>query len=337
MNAWFSLFASLVIVVGLVLVALLGTGSVGLYSVFGIAIPYVAMAIFVLGVLYRVWGWAKTPVPFRIPTTCGQGKSLPWIKADNLESPYNMWGLLGRMALEVLLFRSLFRNTKAELREGPRVTYGSAKWLWLAGILFHYSFLIIVIRHLRFFIEPVPVPIELLSSMDGFFQILLPTVFISDLLFLFGATFLFLRRVVLPQVRYISLPADFFPLFLILAIATSGILMRNVYKVDIPSVKLLILSLFTLHPDVAAAQLVHNPIFFIHLFLVSVLIAYIPFSKIMHAGGVFLSPTRNLANVNRSERYVNPWNYPVKVHTYAEYEDEFRPKMKEAGIPVDKE
>ncbi len=57
----------------------------------------------------------------------------------------------------------------------------------------------------------------------------------------------------------------------------------------------------------------------------------------MHAGGVFLSPTRNMANTNRMERYVNPWNYPVKVHSYAEYEDDFREKMKEAGIPVDKE
>jgi hypothetical protein len=53
--------------------------------------------------------------------------------------------------------------------------------------------------------------------------------------------------------------------------------------------------------------------------------------------GVFLSPTRNLANNNRSVRHVNPWNYPVKVHTYEEYEEEFREFMKDAGIPVEKE
>jgi nitrate reductase gamma subunit len=334
MNAWFSLFASLFIVVGLVLVALLGTGSIGLYSVFGIVIPYLAIAVFFVGVLYRMWGWAKTPVPFCIPTTCGQGKSLPWIKADNLESPYNKWGVIGRMALEVLLFRSLFRNTKAELREGPRVTFGSTKWLWLAGILFHYSFLIIVIRHLRFFIEPIPSFVELISSVDGFFQILLPTLFLTDIAFLLGVTYLFVRRVLLPQIRYISLPADFFPLFLILGIGITGILMRNVWKVDLLSVKQLAMGLFTFHPVIPAGI---SSIFFVHLFLVSVLIAYLPFSKIMHAGGVFLSPTRNLANTNRAERYVNPWNYPVKTHTYEEYEDEFRAKMKEAGIHVDKE
>ena len=78
-------------------------------------------------------------------------------------------------------------------------------------------------------------------------------------------------------------------------------------------------------------------IFYIHLFLVSALLAYFPMSKLMHMAGVFLSPTRNLANNNRAVRHVNPWNYPVKVHTYEEYEDEFRDKMKSVGIPVEKE
>ena len=179
MNAWTSLFASLIAVIALVLVALFGVGAIGLDTLFGVVIPYVAIAVFVLGIIYRIVSWAKVPVPFRIPTTCGQGKSLPWIKADNLESPYNTWGVIGRMALEVLLFRSLFRNTKAELREGPTLTYGSAKWLWLGGIAFHYAFLTVLVRHIRFFVEPIPYPVELLSSVDGFFQILVPTIFLT--------------------------------------------------------------------------------------------------------------------------------------------------------------
>jgi nitrate reductase gamma subunit len=334
MNAWTSLFASLIAVIALVLVALFGVGAIGLDTLFGVVIPYVAIAVFVLGIIYRIISWAKVPVPFRIPTTCGQGKSLPWIKADNLESPYNTWGVIGRMALEVLLFRSLFRNTKAELREGPTLTYGSAKWLWLGGIAFHYAFLTVLVRHIRFFVEPIPYPVELLSSVDGFFQILVPTIFLTDIALLAAATFLFLRRVFTPQLRYISLAADFFPLLLILGIAISGVLMRNVWKVDLLMVKQLAMGLFTLHPIVPQGI---NPIFYVHLFLVSVLLVYFPFSKLMHAGGVFMSPTRNMANVNRMERYVNVWNYPVKVHSYAEYEDDFREKMKEAGIPVDKE
>ena len=77
-------------------------------------------------------------------------------------------------------------------------------------------------------------------------------------------------------------------------------------------------------------------VFYIHLFFVSVLLAYFPFSKLMHLGGIFLSPTRNLTTDTRANRHVNPWNYPVPVHTYEEYEDEFRDKMIEVGLPVDK-
>lgn len=334
MNALFSLVSALIAVAALVAISWFGVGAIGLDSVFGVIIPYIALAIFIIGVVYRIVDWARVPVPFRIPTTCGQGKSLPWIKADNLDCPYNTWGVIGRMFLEVFLFRSLFRNSKAQLREGPRAVYASAKWLWLLGIMFHYSFLIIVLRHFRFFMEPIPSFVEAIASVDGFFQIMVPTVFISDLLFLGAVTLLFFRRVALPQVRYISLPADYFALFLILGIGISGVLMRNFFKVDLLGVKSLAISLFTLHPALTPGI---HPIFYVHLFLVSVLLAYFPFSKLMHAGGVFLSPTRNLANVNRSERYVNPWNYPVKVHSYEEYENDYREKMKEVGIPVDKE
>ena len=94
------------------------------------------------------------------------------------------------------------------------------------------------------------------------------------------------------------------------------------------------MGLVTLHPTIPEGV---GTIIYIHLFLVSVLMAYFPWSKLMHAGGIFLSPTRNLANTSRMERHINPWNYPVKLHTYEEWEDEYRDLMKEAGIPVEKE
>jgi hypothetical protein len=50
---------------------------------------------------------------------------------------------------------------------------------------------------------------------------------------------------------------------------------------------------------------------------------------------VFLSPTRNLANDNRRRRHVNPWNPEVEVHTYAQWEEEFRDKIEACGIPLD--
>jgi nitrate reductase gamma subunit len=329
MNLGFALLAVAI----LVLIAVLGVGLAGLYTIFGVVIPYAAFAIFLGGAVYRVLQWAGAPVPFRIPTTCGQQKSLRWIKHNPLESPQNTAGVVGRMALEVLLFRSLFRNTKVELR-GERPLYGGAKWLWLAGLVFHWSLLFIVLRHLRFFLEPVPQVVNMLANLDGFFEIGVPTLYLTDVSILLGVSYLFLRRVVIPQMRYISLPSDYFPLFLILGVVLSGVLTRYFYKVDLLGVKEFSLGWVRFHP-VATDGIGLS--FYVHVFLVSVLLAYLPMSKLMHMGGVFLSPTRNLANNSRMRRHINPWNYPVKVHTYEEYEDEFREKMKAAGLPVEKE
>jgi nitrate reductase gamma subunit len=132
-------------------------------------------------------------------------------------------------------------------------------------------------------------------------------------------------------VRYISLAADYFPLFLIMGIALSGIFMRYVAKVDIVAIKELTMGLVTFRPTIPEGV---GGLFFAHMFLVSILLAYFPFSKLMHLGGVFLSPTRNMTGNTRQVRHVNPWNHPVKVHTYEEYEDDFREKMIEAGLPV---
>jgi nitrate reductase gamma subunit len=306
----------------------------GLRILFGVVIPYAAFVIFVVGMVMRIMKWAGSPVPFRIPTTTGQQKSLPWIKHSTIESPATGLGVIARMALEVLFFRSLFRNVKTQVHEGGRLAYGEAKWLWLAGLAFHYSFAIILFRHLRFFIEKVPAVITTAEALDSFLQIGAPLLYMTDVVLLGAVTYLFLRRVGIPQMRYISLMADYFPLFLIFGIGVTGVLMRYFTKTDIVSVKMLAIGLISFKPAVPETI---GPIFYAHLFLLSVLFAYFPLSKLVHMSGVFLSPTRNLANNSRMKRHVNPWNYPVHVHTYEEYENDFRDKMKDAGIPVEKE
>jgi len=330
MNVWLSLIAFIF----LVLLVIVGVSSVGLYSLFGYIIPYTALAVFIIGFIYRVISWARSPVPFRIPTTCGQQKTLNWIKPSKLDNPHSTLSVILRMALEIFLFRSLFRNTKSELRDGPRIVYGASKWLWAAGLAFHWSFLIILIRHMRFFIEPVPAILTLAESLDGFFQVGLPIILATDIIIILAVSYLFLRRIFDSKLRYISLPADYFPLFLILGIASTGILMRYFTKTDLVGIKQLAIGLVSFSPVVPEGI---GLMFYIHLFLVSILLTYFPFSKLMHLGGVFLSPTRNLANTNREKRHVNPWDYPVKVHTYEEYEDEFRDVMKACGLPLEKE
>ena len=334
---------SLMAVILLFLVPYAGVEAAGMKMLFGVFIPYLAGIIFVVGFIYRVMGWAASPVPFRIPTTCGQQKSLPWIKHAQFDNPFTTGGVIVRMFLEIVFFRSLFRNIKSEIKDGKKLIYSWEIWLWAAALAFHWAFAVTVVRHLRFFAEPVPFFVKALEFLDGFmrvefftpvFQVGLPGVFMSGLVLFAAAMYLLARRMYIPQVKYISLPADYFPLFLIIAIALSGIVMRYFTKVDIVAVKEFTMGLATFRPVIPQNV---GVIFYIHVFLVSCLLIYFPFSKLMHLGGIFMSPTRNLTTDTRARRHVNPWNYPVHVHTYEEYEEEFREKMIEAGLPVEKE
>jgi nitrate reductase gamma subunit len=329
-----SIVWSLVILGGLVVLPWVGVGVAGLDSFFGIVVPYAAVAIFLVGVVRRVLLWGRAPVPFRIPTTCGQQRSLPWIRSARLDNPSTGLGALGRMALEVLTFRSLFRNTKAQLKDDGRLVYGADKYLWAGALAFHWAFLVTFLRHYRYFADPVPTVVTWAQSLDGFFQVGVPVIYATNVVLVAALAYLLVRRLRDPFLRYISLPADYLPLLLILAIATSGIVLRYLAKTDVVAVKELAVGLVMFHPAVPQGI---SPLFFVHLFLVSTLFAYFPFSKLMHMAGVFFSPTRNLANTNRMKRHINPWDRPVNVHTYAEWEEEFHDKIVAAGLPLDKE
>ncbi len=318
----------------LVLLAFIGVQLLGQYSVFGIMIPYAAIAIFIIGFVYRVLKWARAPVPFHIPTVCGQQKSLRWIKANGVESPSSTLGVIARMALEVLLFRSLFRNERVELKRAQKLVYGGNKYLWLGGLAFHWSLLIILFRHSRFIVEPVPSAVLFVQNLDGILQSPIPMLYITDVVILIALTYLFLRRVIFPQMRYISLTSDYFAVLLLLGAVISGVLMKLFYRVDVVGVKELAMGLLSFRPVIPEGI---GLSFYIHLFLVSTLLAYFPFSKMMHLAGILLSPTRNLKNDSRMRRHINPWNKPVKVHTYEEWEEEFREAIKGVGLPLEKE
>ncbi|MEC9487193.1 MAG: sulfate reduction electron transfer complex DsrMKJOP subunit DsrM [Prosthecochloris sp.] len=324
----------LVIVAVLALIPYIGVEYAGLDYLFGVIMPYTAALVLLAGMLWRMIDWLRRPVPFNITSTCGQEQSLDWIRQDRVESPSKPWHAAVRVLSEVLLFRSLFRNNKAELRKGPDLVYGSHKWLWLAGLVFHWSLLLIVVRHARFFLATLPAPVAWIEHADSFLDVTVPALYMTDAIVLAAVSYLVIRRLLDAKVRIISLQTDFFPLFLITAIVLAGISMRYLTKVDIMSVKALGTGLAEFSLD-APGEI--GALFYVHLFLVCSLMIYFPFSKLVHMGGIFISPTRTMLNNSRAKRHVNPWNAPVKFRTYAEYEDEYREKMKKAGIPVEKE
>lgn len=126
------------LVLAILAIVFVGTEVLNLDAFFGI-LPLIAMAIFIIGFIYRVLNWAKSPVPFRIPTTAGQQKSLDFIKQNKIDNPSTKGGVIVRMFLEVVFFRSLFRNSKAEVTDEGNITYQWEKWLWLFGLCFHWG------------------------------------------------------------------------------------------------------------------------------------------------------------------------------------------------------
>jgi len=296
-----------------------------------VTVAYAACLFFTIGIVARVLRWAKAPVPFRIPTTSGQQQSLAWIRPARLDNPATGAATAGRMALEVLCFRSLSRNTSAQITR-DRISYRDSLALWLAALLFHWSFLLILIRHLRLVTEPVPAFVLWLMRVDAFFQIGSAQMFLSDIAFLAGLLYLCWRRLTSSEVRYISLVSDYLALWLLLGIGTTGVMMACWLRVDITAIKQFALGLVTFAPVLPHGI---SPLFFAHLFLVSALAVYIPSGKLMHMAGVWLSPTRNMANNNRARHHVNPWNAPVKTHTYAEWQEENLKALQMAGIPLE--
>ena len=176
------------LVIALIVIPWLGVSS-GAEYLFGVVVPYAAFLTFVLGIVLKVVNWGKSPVPFRIPTTAGQEKSLPWVKHQPLDNPYTKGQVVARMLLEIFTFRSLFRNTQMEYHQtadGPKIRYGAEYLLWLNALMFHYAFLVVVLWHLRFFMDPVPALVEYIEAIDGFMEVGLPGLLISGVVLFAG-------------------------------------------------------------------------------------------------------------------------------------------------------
>ncbi len=275
---------------------------------FGVVLPYAAFVIFLIGTIYRIVSWARCAVPLKIPVTAGQQASLPFLRRtiyDRIDNPSSKLGVVVRMFFEVFLMRSLFRNIRFYYEKFEIV---DTRWLWFFAMAFHYSLLIILIRHLRFFTNPIPDFVKLVDWIDGVMKFWVPPIYITGVLALASLAFLWGRRIFLAKERSASLPSDHFVLLLFAIILISGTLMRYIVKIDLTNVKALALGLVTF--NIPSYEVLHGIhwLFYVHLTAVCVLVAYIPFSKLMHFAGIFFSVTRNMPNDNRMRRHINPWD-----------------------------
>ena len=293
-----------------------------------------ATGVLALGVafVWKVGRWMRAPVPFRIPLTLGQQMGAGCAVRDRTGNPHSTSDVLLRVFLDGVLFRPLFRATPTAPMAARGLSHGMGRSLWFLAVAFHGSLAIIVLHHLRLFLQPVPGFVAALERLDLATEMVLPKVHLTTLIFPLALTLLLGRRLVLLRVRYISLAADYFPLLLLLAIATTGLVVRHFVRTDITSVKWATLGLVNWAPALATAP---DTWLVMHVFLVGVLLVTFPLSKLMHMPGVFLSPTLTMANSNRERRHINERNPQVATMHYADYEATFRDRMIEAGLPVE--
>jgi nitrate reductase gamma subunit len=224
---------------------------------------YAAAAVLAGGLAYRIRDYARTPAPLKIPTT---------------PAPLTRGGVALRLAREVLLFESLFRSNL---------------WTWACGWLFHAGLALVLVRHLRYFVEPV----------WGWLAFVQPFGVYGGLAMAAGLAGLWVRRCFVARVRYISTPSDHLMLALLLAIAATGLAMTYVAHADIVAVKRFFLGLLRFDWQPLPA----DPALWAHLSLVALLMLVFPFSKLLHAPGLFFSPSRNQADDPRERRHLAPW------------------------------
>ncbi len=224
---------------------------------------YLATLLLVVGLLYRINSYVRTPAPLKIPTT---------------PAPTTADGVVLRMMREVVFFESLFKSNL---------------WIWGLGWLFHASLLLVLMRHLRYFIEPVWVWVALIQPFGIY----------AGITMLLGLGALWGRRLFVERIRYISTPSDHLMLLLLLGIAASGLMMKFIAHTDVIAVKGYFLGLMHFDIQLLPADL----LLFVHLFLIVSLMVVFPFSKLLHVPGVFFSPTRNQTDNPREKRHLSAW------------------------------
>ena len=224
---------------------------------------YLASAVLVAGLAVRIRQYAGTPAPLKIPTT---------------PAPTTRGGVALRLLREVVLFESLFKATL---------------WTWLFGWVFHAAMALVLLRHLRYFTEPV----------WGWVAFVQPFGVYAGFAMVAGLAGLWARRFLVDRVRYISTPSDHLMLALLVAIALSGLAMKYVAHTDVVAVKAFFLGLMRFE----VRSLPADPLLAVHLGLVAALMLVFPFSKLLHAPGLFFSPGRNQADDPRERRHLAEW------------------------------
>ena len=200
------------------------------------------------------------------------------LKIPTTPAPVTRSGFVLRMGREVVFFESLFKSNK---------------WIWIFGYLFHFGMFLALARHIRYFQNPVWTWVDLIQPFGMYAGFAMAA----------GLLGLWARRFLVDRVRYISALSDHLMLALLLAIAATGLSMDFIAHTDIVQLKSFFLGLMVFNWQ----PIPEDPLLLLHLGLVAALMIIFPISKLLHAPGVFFSPTRNQVDNPREQRHIAPW------------------------------
>ena len=161
-------------------------------------------------------------------------------------APLGSFSVCALTALEVLFFRKLFANDKL---------------LWPGSWLFHLSLFFVLLRHLRYFLQPVPYCIAVIQPYGIF----------AGYILLIALVFILFVRLLAGKKRYVSY-SNYFILSVLLLLSISGLLMRNFFRPDLLQAKAFILGILTFRPEAAPSGL----LFFFHFLMALLLLPYVP-------------------------------------------------------------
>jgi len=216
-------------------------------------LPYLTVAVFVIAMLDRLQAWAKAPQP-------GKMTLFP--------APSSTWkGVLA----EVLYFPSLFKGDR---------------FLWAISWLFHVTLALVALGHLRVLTGLIDSTLLAMGmTQDGIDTMSSTSGGAAGVVLLATGLLLLARRLTVRRAREISGAGDFFALLLLVAIIASGDVMRfGSAHFDLEQTRIWARSLLVFSPQYPAGGA-----FLVHALLAQLLIMYIPFSKILHFGGIFFT------------------------------------------------
>jgi len=219
----------------------------------GVILPPITIVIFLGGLIYRFLVWWKLPMP----------------KMTLFPAPEPGSDTFVGVLKATFFFPGVFK---------------SDKFLWVGAWVFHAMLALILVGHVRVVMDfprlwaALGINADTMSAVTGG---------AAGIIILLMLLILMARRVLSERVREITQSTDWFVLFLLFLIILAGDAMRFLGHFELAQTRAYFASLATL--QFAAPPL--NGWFLLHYLLGQILFIYLPFSKLLHFGGIFFTQT----------------------------------------------